>query len=105
MSYLIASPNNSLTLYDEAPAGGAVFYTLTATGKGAVSTGTGWVTNGSTTSETDTKYGYIVKSVHMDVISGSIPSSLTGRSNYQDIEIMFHHILNNNHIHLINYIL
>jgi hypothetical protein len=83
-----------------------VYYTLTATGKGTVtgtgkgtvSTGTGWVTEGSTTSNASssasktsneaTTYGYIMKSVYGSAISGSLPSSLTRTAGtYVDVEI------------------
>lgn len=87
--------NSSLALATTTPSSG-VYYTLTAngsgtvsgTGSGTVSTGTGWVTSGSTTSnesssssqtsETATTHGYIMKSVHGTAVSGSTPTVPNG---------------------------
>lgn len=100
-----SSSASSLDLKTTTPTSG-VYYTLTATGKGTVtgtgqgtvSTGTGWITSGSTTSNasasaskdsnTATTYGYIMKSVHGNAVTGSTPDSLTRTSGtYLDIEI------------------
>ena len=100
-----SSSATSMSMTTTTPSSG-VYYTLTAkgkgtvtgTGKGTVSTGTGWVTSGSTTSNDSasasqtsneaTTYGYIIKSVYGDAISGSQPSSLTRTSGtYVDVEI------------------
>lgn len=100
-----SSSATSMSMATTAPSSG-VYYTLTAkgkgtvsgTGKGTVSTGTGWITSGSTTSNDSTStsqtsheattYGYIIKSVHGSVEPG-VPTGLTGRTTgtYQDIEI------------------
>ena len=99
-----SSSNPSLAAATSTPASG-VYYTLTITGKGnvsgsgsgKVSTGTGWVTNGTTTSNTATSnkdsntatiYRYIIKSVPGSTVSGSLPSSLSRTAGtYEDIEI------------------
>ena len=100
-----SSSNPSMEMATSTPSSG-VYYTLTAKGKGTVSgagsgqvsTGTGWVTSGTTSSNTSasssetsneaTTYGYILKSVHGNAVSGSLPTSLTRtEGTYQDIEI------------------
>ena len=101
-----SSSATSLQFATSAPSSG-VYYTLTITGKGTVtgigkgtvSTGTGWVTSGSTTSndsasssqdsKTATIYRYINKSVHGTAVTNSLPSSISGRTSgtYLDIEI------------------
>lgn len=100
------SSAKSLQFATSAPSSG-VYYTLTitgkgtvtGTGKGTVSTGTGWITSGSTTSndsasssqdsKTATIYRYINKSVHGTAVTNSLPSSISGRTSgtYLDIEI------------------
>lgn len=89
-----STSNNSMTMASSTPASG-VYYTLTATGKGTVtgvgkgtvSTGDGYITSGSTTSNnsasssqdsnTATTHGYILKSVHGSAVSNTLPSSLS----------------------------
>lgn len=88
-----SSTNQSISLATSTPSSG-VYYTLTATGSGVisgtgrgnVSTGSGWVTSGNTWSNTatdslsysDTTQGYITKSVHGSAVSGSIPTIPNG---------------------------
>lgn len=87
------STNPSISLATSTPSSG-VYYTLTATGsgvisgtgKGNVSTGSGWVTSGNTWSDTatdslsysDTTQGYIIKSIHGSAVSGSVPTVPSG---------------------------
>jgi hypothetical protein len=100
------SNNTSLQVLDSTPSSG-VYYTLSLTGSGTVSgigcgvvnTGEGWISSGSTTSNnsssasktsnTTTLTRYIVKSVHGNAVSGSLPSSISGRTSgtYVDLEI------------------
>lgn len=99
-----SASNPSLAFATSAPSAGT-YYTLTitgkgtvsGTGKGTVSTGTGWITAGSTTSNasasssqdsnTATIYRYIMKSVPGSAVSGSIPSSTTPTSTTEYYEI------------------
>lgn len=88
-----SSTNPSISLVTSTPSSG-VYYTLTATGSGVisgtgrgnVSTGSGWVTSGNTWSNTatdslsysDTTQGYIIKSIHGNAVSGSVPTVPSG---------------------------
>ena len=102
-----ASTDNTSLAFTSSPPSAGAYYTLTitgkgtvsGTGKGTVSTGTGWVTSGSTTSNasassskdsnTATIYRYIMKSVPGSAVSNALPSSISGRTagTYEDIEI------------------
>lgn len=98
--------NLSLDLKNNPPSN-EVYYTLTAQGSGTVTgkgkgtvtiNNAGWVNantsetsredTGSQTSKVETIHKYIVKSVHGNTITNSLPTSLTRENNsYEDIEI------------------
>lgn len=69
------STNPSIAMATTTPSSG-VYYTLTATGSGAVSiANAGWISAiNSFSSNTATTYGYITKSVAGSAISGSVPT-------------------------------
>jgi hypothetical protein len=71
---------------------------VSGSGSGKVSTGSGWVTEGETTSnvatgskesKTQTIYRYLTKSVTGSTVSNALPTSISGRvsNTFEDIEI------------------
>ena len=101
------SNNTSLQVVNDNPPSAGVYYTITVKGKGtvtgygsgSVSTGTGWITSGSTTSKNSAEASkesneatlkrYILKSVAGAAVSNNLPSGISGRTagTYEDIEI------------------